>query len=74
MGITESRSVTLYATMPATRAKSLNETFVGSENTIGYFRFIPNPRPHAGDQQDPEAGVNLRFDDILSGGDHFRAS
>jgi hemoglobin/transferrin/lactoferrin receptor protein len=69
------------------RAPSITETLIAGEHstgggpplfpcpggTVGLFCFLPNPnlRPEVG--KNKEAGLNLKYNDVFSSGDSFRA-
>lgn len=86
VGLTPWSWVTVYGTFAeGYRAPAVTETLVSGahppniplvqcpDGSTGVFCFIPNPnlRPEVG--KNKELGVNLRFDDILTKGDKFRA-
>jgi hemoglobin/transferrin/lactoferrin receptor protein len=74
LGITPIRGLQFYGTYAeGYRAPAVTETLVaGLHPAPALFRFIPNPnlRPEIG--RTIEAGLNLRYDDLLSQGDRLR--
>ena len=75
VGITPIRGVTPYVTYAeGYRAPAVTETLVSGIHPIFFapFEFLPNPglKPEIG--KNKEAGLNLRFDDVLQRGDAFR--
>lgn len=86
VGVTPWQWITAYATYAeGYRAPAVTETLVNGahppniplvfcpDGSYGVFCFVPNPylRPEVG--KNKEIGLNLRFDDILTKGDKFRA-
>lgn len=53
------------------RAPSLTELYVGGQHFPGNF-FVPNPNLRPEVSRNKEAGVNLRFADVLRDGDRLR--
>jgi hemoglobin/transferrin/lactoferrin receptor protein len=75
IGLTPVPWITPYVTYAeGYRAPSVTETLVAGVHPVTFaaFEFLPNPglRPEVGKTK--EAGVNLRFNDILRPGDAFR--
>jgi hemoglobin/transferrin/lactoferrin receptor protein len=75
VGVTPVRWITPYVTYAeGYRAPAITETLVvGTHPVFPQFDLLPNPllRPEVGKTK--EAGVNLRFDDVLKQGDALRA-
>ncbi len=86
VGLTPWQWVTLYGTFAeGYRAPAVTETLVNGahppniplvfcpDGSYGVFCFVPNPylKPEIG--KNKEIGLNLRFDDIFTKGDKFRA-
>jgi hemoglobin/transferrin/lactoferrin receptor protein len=73
VGVTPLRGITVYGTYAeGYRAPSITETFIGGSHQ-GTFNFYPNPNLKPETAKTFEAGVNLKFDDVLTRGDAFRA-
>lgn len=77
VGVTPITGVTPYVTYAeGYRAPALTETLITGIHPVAFFanfEFLPNPllKPEVG--KSTEAGLNLKFDDVLSKGDAFRA-
>lgn len=75
VGITPWQPVTFYATYAeGYRAPALTETLIdGFHPPPAVGRFLPNPNLRPEVAHTIEAGVNLRFDDVFTGGDNLSA-
>jgi hemoglobin/transferrin/lactoferrin receptor protein len=74
IGITPIRGLTPYFTYAeGYRAPSVTEAFVSGFHPGGFFFFEPNPnlQPEVG--RTKEVGLNIKYDDVFSGGDKIRA-
>jgi hemoglobin/transferrin/lactoferrin receptor protein len=76
VGVTPFRGFTPYVTYAeGYRAPALTETLIAGQHPSSQanFAFLPNPslRPEIGKTK--EAGINFKYNDILSKGDAFRA-
>ena len=76
VGITPIHGFTPYVTYAeGYRAPAITETLVSGIHPVMFapFEFIPNPflRPEVG--KNAEAGINLKYNDVFSRGDQFRA-
>lgn len=74
LGVTPVAGLQIYGTYAeGYRAPSITETLVdGTHPAPATFRLVPNPnlRPEVG--KNLEAGLNLKYDDVISAGDRFR--
>jgi hemoglobin/transferrin/lactoferrin receptor protein len=75
VGVTPVRGVTLFGTWAeAFRAPALSETLMsGMHPVFANFEIRPNPELQPEVAENIEAGVNLKFDNVLTPGDRFRA-
>jgi len=75
IGVTPVPGVTVYGTWAeAFRAPALSETLMtGMHPGFANFQIRPNPELKPEVAQNIEAGINLKFDNVLTRGDQFRA-
>ncbi len=55
------------------RAPAISETLINGTHPFPAFQILPNADLRAETAHNLEGGVNVRFDDVLRGGDAFRA-
>jgi hemoglobin/transferrin/lactoferrin receptor protein len=73
VGVTPLPGIEVYGTYAeGYRAPTISETLISGIHPFPAFPILPNPdlKPEIGHTL--EAGVNLKFDDVLIGGDSFR--
>lgn len=75
LGVTPLKGITVFTTYAeGFRAPAVTETLVtGTHAAFVPFRFLPNPALRPEVAHNIEAGVNLRFDGIITTKDAFRA-
>lgn len=74
IGVTPIAGLELYATYAeAYRAPTITETLIQGNHPFPAFRILPNPDLRPEVAHNLEAGVNLKYNDVLRPGDSFRA-
>jgi len=74
IGVTPVTGLELYATYAeAYRAPTITETLIEGYHPFPAFRMLPNPNLRPEVAHNLEAGVNLKYNDVLKAGDTFRA-
>lgn len=75
VGVTPVPGVTLFGTYAeGFRAPALSETLItGFHPGFAHFQLRPNPELRPEVAENVEGGVNLKFDNVLTQGDRFRA-
>lgn len=74
VGVTPFNGVELYATYAeGYRAPALSEALIDSVHPNPPFRILPNPNLKPETAHNLEAGVNVKYDDVLRAGDTLRA-
>jgi hemoglobin/transferrin/lactoferrin receptor protein len=75
VGVTPVNGVTVYGTWAeGFRAPALSETLMtGTHPGLANFQIRPNPELRPEVAQNVEGGVNLKFDNVLTSNDRFRA-
>lgn len=73
IGVTPFNGVEFYGTYAeAYRAPTITETLIEGYHPFPAFRMLPNPNLKPEVAHNLEAGVNLKFNDVLRAGDSFR--
>jgi len=75
LGVTPIKGVTVFGTYAeGFRAPALSETLIsGFHPGFAHFMLRPNPSLKPEEAENVEGGVNLKFDNVISQGDAFRA-
>lgn len=74
IGVTPVTGIELYATYAeAYRAPTITETLIQGYHPFPAFKMLPNPDLRPEVAHNLEAGVNLKYNDVLTAGDSFRA-
>jgi hemoglobin/transferrin/lactoferrin receptor protein len=73
VGVTPIKGLEFYSTYAeGYRAPSVTETLIEGVHPFPSFNILPNPNLMPETAHNLEAGVNLRYDDVLTAGDSFR--
>jgi hemoglobin/transferrin/lactoferrin receptor protein len=73
IGVTPIHGIEFYGTYAqGYRAPSVTETLIEGVHPFPAFTFLPNPNLVAETAHDLEAGVNVKFDNVLRAGDSLR--
>ena len=73
IGVTPIKGIELYGThAEGYRAPSITETLIAGQHPFPAFTILPNPSLRPETARDLEAGVNIKYDDVLRDGDSLR--
>ncbi|CAH1659138.1 TonB-dependent hemin, ferrichrome receptor [Hyphomicrobiales bacterium] len=74
LGVTPVKGIELYGTYAeGYRAPSITETLIAGTHPFPAFNILPNPYLKPEVARNLEAGVNVKYNDVLKDGDTFRA-
>ncbi|CAH1672454.1 TonB-dependent hemoglobin/transferrin/lactoferrin family receptor [Chelatococcus asaccharovorans] len=74
VGVTPVKGIELYGTYAeGYRAPSITETLIAGTHPFPAFNILPNPNLKPEVARNIEAGVNVKYNDVLKDGDTFRA-